>query len=191
MIYLVVLFLAYSGLIISPVLVVKYVLLIVDKYNDEIQSWMIAYITWGVTAYITATLYNGAVFSGDWSEGNNLFNMLANIILLVIGIDFGDFDMFSDGGMSFWCMIICGSDEQRFTGIAVLILFPAIASLLPAAICGYVANFVLEEKFELKCGTGITTDYLCFDDGCCKLVSSHDIQNMPKEGRIKKVNLNH
>ena len=66
-------------------------------------------------------------------------------------------------------------------GMIVLVMIPACASLLPAAIVGFISNFVLEEKFELKCDDNFVTDDidLCFDSsyGCCKVISSHSWRN--------------
>ncbi len=58
-------------------------------------------------------------------------------------------------------------------------MFPSLASFVPAAIVGFIANYVLEEQFELKCSEEIENTAICFDDGhgCCEVISSHELVN--------------
>ena len=55
-----------------------------------------------------------------------------------------------------------------------------MAALLTSSFIGFIENFILEEKFELKCSADIVNNELCFNDsghGCCDVISSHDIRN--------------
>ena len=52
-----------------------------------------------------------------------------------------------------------------------------IVACLPAVVAGFIANYILEEKFLLECNN--ETGDICFEDGrgCCVVISSHDISN--------------
>eukprot|EP01083_Nonionella_stella_P170062 577959_1 len=169
--------LTYSGLIIIPLIIVYVVLLDTvnaDEWDSQIQSWMIAYIAWGVSSYVLMTFMVALLLVDDVSDfdGKNAVNQLYSGIFWIIGVDLGDVrpgDLIKGGDD--WLLICC-----------VLWVFPCLASLLPAAIIGFISNFILEEKFELKCNDEIQSDIenLCFDDGfgCCEVISSHDYSNM-------------
>eukprot|EP01084_Bolivina_argentea_P151382 264226_1 len=151
----------YSGIIITPILVVHFMVNKSDLY-DEIQSWMISYIIWGALSYLTSLIY--FIF---WAIGFEDFNdKLNNIVLMIIGVNINSNDDFGDVA------------DSELTVYSVVFMFSSLANLLPAAIAGFIANFALEEKFELKCGANITSD-ICFesDYGCCDVVSSHDYRN--------------
>ena len=53
-----------------------------------------------------------------------------------------------------------------------------LAAMIPAAISGFLANYFLEERFELKCGKDLDNEeIICTSDGkqCCNIISSFDI----------------
>eukprot|EP01084_Bolivina_argentea_P317146 549844_1 len=154
---------SYAGMIISPAVIVFVVLTQTDIWS-EIQSWMISYITWGIMSFTVSTAYLVASY---YQKGYDWIN---SVILLIIGVDFGDFDVMKE--------VSQGSD-LNLALFGVLFVFPALASFLPAAIVGFIANFILEEKFELKCSADATNEYLCFEEkyGCCEIISSHDYHN--------------
>eukprot|EP01083_Nonionella_stella_P191894 709870_1 len=168
--------LTYSGLIIIPLIIV-YVLLLdtvnAEEWDSQIQSWMIAYIAWGISSYLLVTLILALVFVGRVSDfdSDNALNQLWSGIFWIIGVDLGDVsaDDLTSGGDK---LLLC----------CVLWVFPCLASLLPAAIIGFISNFILEEKFELKCNDEIQSDIenvMCYDGfGCCEVISSHDYSNM-------------
>eukprot|EP01084_Bolivina_argentea_P151384 264229_1 len=148
---------AYSGVIITPILVVHFMLNKSDLY-DEIQSWMVSYIVWGASSYLTSIMY--FTLHRFFIKGKGALN---SVILMIIGVKINNNDHFI---------------KNTTTFLGVVFVFSALAALLPAAIAGFIANFALEEKFELKCGANITSD-ICFesDYGCCDVVSSHDYRN--------------
>ena len=150
-----------SGLVETPFMVVYRVLLggvDADVWDGEIQSWMIAYIAWGVCSYLATVIK--IVFQQQW---------ILTAELWILGLDLGTISPRKIRG------------TNSTIGIFMLLLLPSIAALLPSAIIGFIANFVLEEKFELKCNDSITgagTNLCSLDgSGCCEVVSSHELSN--------------
>ena len=67
---------------------------------------------------------------------------------------------------------------MRFRGSGIIQLqYYCIASCFPAIIAGYLSNFAIHETFVLSCNENIQSD-ICYDGTCCKLISSHQIQNI-------------
>eukprot|EP01084_Bolivina_argentea_P171469 297068_1 len=155
-----------SGILVVPFIIVYVILLdAVDyqEWNGELQSWMVAYVTWGVCSYLFILMCTIAALDhmGSLAEA-----MIANVFW-IIGVDFGQIDFET-----------LFSHNDTF-GFAMVLVYPALGAALPSAIVGFIANFVLEEKFELKCNDEIINDTLCFDEkfGCCEVISSHDVRN--------------
>eukprot|EP01084_Bolivina_argentea_P290858 499737_1 len=143
----------YFGMCLTPLTVV-YLILSQTNIFDGVQSWMIAYIGWGFAAFLIAVLL---------SLLKNVA-LIGNLIFFIVGIEL-EYSV-SDIG-------------NQWAVFATFTVISSIASLFPAAICGFIGNFILEEKFELKCGEGIyQNEYLCTDsqthDGCCEIISNHD-----------------
>ena len=135
-----------------------------DSWKGEIQSWMIAYVTWGVCSCL---LINGAL-AGLLFQRRKIINHLYDNLFWILGVDFD----FKDK-----------SEIKKFLKrgnalICVAFVLPALAAVAPSAIVGFIANYALEEKFVLKCKDDIESDNLCFGAryGCCKVISSHDVQ---------------
>eukprot|EP01083_Nonionella_stella_P099936 281266_1 len=155
-----------SGLFIAPILVTHFILR--AEIYKEIQSWMVAYIAWGIFIFLFITAYVLSGFTrrrGTWVQ---------NILFVIVGLQFDiDFNY-----------ILSTAGKPNTSGImitlSILFVFPALASVLPATIAGFVANFIFEEKFLLKCSEDVVNDQLCFDEqyGCCDIISSHEFQNM-------------
>jgi len=145
-----------AGILICPILVVY--LSLETGFWDEIQSWMVSYVVWGFFTFLIPLVFLGALAF----ENESLRKSIMSNITLVIGVDFGNFDL---------------DDAKEWSGVAIIFLFPCLAALLPAAVCGFIANFALEKKFELKCSEDITDSDICFDDsfGCCEVISSHEL----------------
>eukprot|EP01084_Bolivina_argentea_P288639 495455_1 len=158
----------YLGIVITPGVIVHIILTKTDLYN-EWQSWMVVYIIFGIISFLITNAYFILNYFQRYHE------TLSKVVLLIIGVDFGDFDVFEvfDKPEDDWKV----SDFTVVGGI--LFIFPALASLLPAIICGFIANFVWDEKFQLKCSGDIINDDLCFESqhGCCDVISSHDYQS--------------
>ena len=162
-----------SGLVVTPFIIVYIVLLDAvdyDGWKGEIQSWMIGYIIWGIFTFILISMFlYGAVFARNKAEAQSLiFQKCIDWLLWIIGVQFN----------------LKGAADIRDFGadvaLFIVFVFPAVAAILPCAIVGFIANYVLEEKFELKCSEDITNDDLCFEDGgygCCEVISSHDFIN--------------
>jgi len=151
-----------SGVLISPIIIVSCLLLETEQWNG-IQSWMISYLVWGLFSFSISLALWRALTWKNFSQAKSILDVVA----LVIGVDFGDFDLTNTL-----------KRNDMFVGLSIVFLFPALASVLPCAACGYVANFILEKKFELKCSEDITAadSAICFDGsyGCCEVISSHD-----------------
>ena len=151
------------GLLIVPFIIVYSILLgAVDHsgWNGEIQSWMISYLSWGIFSFLYSTIVALAIVM------EVKLTLIMALMFWIIGVDFGDID----------------PDNFRANltfALAVVFVYPALAALLPATIIGFIANYVLEEQFELQCSHDITDSELCFDDkyGCCEIISSHNIQD--------------
>ena len=102
---------------------------------------MIAYIVWGIISYILVMSYVIIVYVIDNAKGYlDYFN---NVIMLVLGIDVGEFDVnsiiISNTFISFDVI------KGRQMDVLVLLITPFIASLLPATVVGFITNFVLVE----------------------------------------------
>merc|ERR1719471_703114 len=140
---------------------------------------MISYIAWGLFSYLSFV----AVFYGLWRtwdevhedqkiRGHKAMKRVMDAVFWVLGVDFGNV-----------CSVaLMKKGSQKYFAAGCVLLFPSIASLLPSAIIGFIANFVLEEKFVLKCNEGFANEgtNLCSQDGsgCCQVISSHDIWNV-------------
>merc|ERR1719382_1892891 len=138
---------------------------------DEIQSWMVSYIVWGVSSYTIFCVLLCAQSKQITQSGPSGFDTMMNVVLKIIGVDFG--------GVSIMAWSQANPMDPKFW--AILCLFPSLASLLPAAIAGFIANFILEERFELSCdGIEENTDdcAVVTTDGCCEIISSHAAENM-------------
>lgn len=165
-------FLASLGLLITPFIVVFVIFLDCFDLNlinngwkeVQIQSWMIAYLVWGLCSCL---FINGTV-AGILFDKKSVLNHLYYYLFWILGVDFD----FKDK-----------SDIEKFLDdvsaeMCVGFVFPALAAVAPSAIIGFICNFAFEEKFELKCHSDIINDYLCFGNyGCCDVISSHDIEN--------------
>eukprot|EP01084_Bolivina_argentea_P171468 297066_1 len=161
----------YVGIAVIPVVIILLILYETELY-PEIQSWMISYITWGIVSYIFTMGYmTAAVMQQE-------LTLINNIILLINGVDF-DVDVSQLVKIGFEKNEGAEIDADAWAGLGIVFIFPSIASVLPSSIVGFIANYVLEEKFELKCNDEIINDTLCFDEkfGCCEVISSHDVRN--------------
>jgi len=170
-------FFSYWAIPVTPFVVVYVVLLdIVDdpQWNGEIQSWMIAYLSWGALCFVLLT----AVFLGV-AVSHELAPRFGRGVLTatfwVLGLHFGDMDVIEilDATRD-------SDDILRFVMATIFVMgvFPAMAALLPASVVGFIANYVLEEKFELECTHQVEDQTLCYQDyGCCQVISSHDVRN--------------
>eukprot|EP01083_Nonionella_stella_P029764 81838_1 len=157
------------GLAISPIVLIHFILSYSERWM-EIQSWMIAYIIWGMTSWLLPATFIMVLVR----HNIKIVSVYTKLILIIIGIDFGGWDVDDVG------------NEQNMLGLFVIMMvFPSLASVLPAAVAGFIANYILEEQFVLKC-EGIYEEYddesLCsvYDEGthgCCHIVSSHEVMN--------------
>ena len=158
------------GLTFMPFIMVYVVLLDsvdVDEWNGEIQSWMIAYISWGIISYLLSMIVLSTMVYETWKQMEKM-KTLMHIMFFIIGVDFGDID--------FQALY----NSNMVFGFCVVGVFPSMVASLPSAIVGFIANFVLEEKFVLQCSDDIDDTDLCFNNsghGCCQVISSHDLRN--------------
>ena len=143
------------GPVVTADIVVFLVNSVGDSY-DEIQSWQIAYITWGSFCTI--------IFGG--------------FITLVFIHHFGDAD-YNDvmDKLVRWLLYPFGIKPRRAEHETVFWTVPLV-SLAPAMVLGFLANFILEPKYVFECDESygpIADPDSCFNDGaiCCIAISSH------------------
>ena len=117
----------------------------VGQFHSEIQSWEIAYISW---AWCSALIWTVVVL-----QHQEIFNK----------IDFKKWLFFPFG------MAIDSTYIDLWWWASPLI------ATAPASVIGFIANFILDEKFDLICKpqyNSIST--ICYDDVCCITRSSRD-----------------
>ena len=162
---------AISGMITTPILSVSCILSFTEVYDDGIQSWMISWLIWGILAFVIISMYIFGIIRGI-SEKDKIVKILNRIVLLIIGVDFGNINV--EG------LLEAGYGENDpWKLFGVFLVFPSLACFMPAAIAGFIANYFLEEQFTLKCSKDTQNNYLCFEEkyGCCQIVSSFDYTN--------------
>merc|ERR1712228_371565 len=110
---LITLLISFFGLIVTPFIIVYIVLLGEMDAWDEIQSWMIAYIAWGICSYfLFASFIFGFLLqeTGARDAGLKLTTVSAGVVFWLLGIDFGSISVKE----------LFNSDRQTF---AYLVLF--------------------------------------------------------------------
>eukprot|EP00486_Rosalina_sp_Unknown_P013884 CAMPEP_0201595618 /NCGR_PEP_ID=MMETSP0190_2-20130828/192565_1 /ASSEMBLY_ACC=CAM_ASM_000263 /TAXON_ID=37353 /ORGANISM="Rosalina sp." /LENGTH=458 /DNA_ID=CAMNT_0048055671 /DNA_START=28 /DNA_END=1404 /DNA_ORIENTATION=+ len=136
-----------------------YSVLTYTNWFKEIQSWMIGYCTWGAFSFF----FSGAIWYRLSITPNAASPLINTVLPSILGVDFGE-----------WSLSEVSNDWAA--ALSIVFLFPSVASLLPASIVGFVANFILEEQFALKCSDEIDEKIVCFEgsEKCCDVISSHD-----------------
>ena len=115
---------------------------------DEIQSWQIAYLTWAFSFSLLCFAQSIVTYiKGGQNFADEVDEYWNAKMLQPFGIKAND-----AGSTSNWSFVL--------------------VACAPAIVFGYLANFILEEKFILSCSKNLQTD-ICNDDVCCELVSSH------------------
>ena len=149
------------GMLITPIVTVLLLLSHAGEW-DEIQSWMVVYIAWGVFSFVLTSL----LVLGGVLDSPLLIHAFSEIINIALGIDFGQTDVNE----------LLNRYGNTFLISAVMFALPCVASFLPAAICGFIANFAWEPRYALKCSVDTLSGDICFDDneGCCEVISSHE-----------------
>eukprot|EP01083_Nonionella_stella_P138958 423020_1 len=165
------------GLAISPIVLIHFILSYSERWM-EIQSWMIAYIVWGIFTFMVLTTYTILTIILQGRKQKKYLRTVNRIIFFIVAIDFGAFDIISM--LSAKNVYIEDIFSGQAMGLVTFFLQMPIASLLPSAVCGFIANYILQEKFELKCRTEIVNTNICFNSleyGCCEVISSHNWMN--------------
>eukprot|EP01083_Nonionella_stella_P214908 773954_1 len=163
---------------VAPPLIMTWLLLSKLRLYDEIQSWMIAYIAWGIFSFMVAITYSVLLFVLSGTKQKKYVNAVNKILFFIVAIDFGALDvvsMLTTRNVSFYDIF-----RGKAMGLVTLVITMPIACLLPAAVGGFIANYILAEKFELKCSANIVNTNICFDSleyGCCEVISSHNWMN--------------
>jgi len=139
------------GTAVTPAIVV-FLINSVGGFYDEIQSWEVAYISWGACC----TLFYGPVLvvaAKDSSAAGALLDALSKFLLYPFGI------------------------RPRDAGDSIVWSSPLV-SVAPSLVSGFFANFILQPKYFLECNEAygpISDPDSCFNDGaiCCVAISSH------------------
>eukprot|EP01084_Bolivina_argentea_P170807 295965_1 len=174
-----------SGFVVVPAVMINYLFLPKHFHEKwipwtEHQSWMMAYYIWSGFTYILSLIYYIAlVQKKNWWR--NRTSQMYDIILFIVGLKFENIDLSH--------ILNNGWRHHIGTSLVMSLLFPALASLLPSAVGGFIANFFLEEQFILNCD--YTDDYRHNQQwnittvnsgskiipqwvGACQVYSSHD-----------------
>mmetsp|Transcript_16299 Transcript_16299/g.25037 ORF Transcript_16299/g.25037 Transcript_16299/m.25037 type:complete len:498 (-) Transcript_16299:160-1653(-) len=141
----------------------------IDVWDGQIQSWQIAYIAWGCLSFLMSAVI---IVESLTKSMRHILVQTLRFTFRVTGIEF---DIDSD------LEILEIMKKDAVDALAFVFLFPSLAALLPASTIGFVANYILEEKFVFECHENVEREdhTLCFDGyGCCEMVSSHDPTSM-------------
>ena len=69
--------------------------------------------------------------------------------------------------------LVLGAHVTNLHRQRLLLILCALSASLPAAVIGYLAHYVLNERLSLECTAGVVSE-VCIEDKCCFVVSSHD-----------------
>eukprot|EP01083_Nonionella_stella_P265025 898284_1 len=118
----------------------------------EIQSWMVGFCAWSLCYQCIQFL----IFFGKVQSNTKLVNLISKASWYINGIEM-----------------------VESVGALRVNIFDFLMCLLPASICGFVANYILEERYLLKCKEDYVESDMCFEEeiGCCHVISSHDFDN--------------
>ena len=133
--------------IIGTCIIILYVWLLSEF--SVVQSWTIVFLSWSFFHALFVFLESYARINGNMT----LMKILQAIALWINGINVANtFDYY------------------------VQTCHLTLMSLLPACICGFIANYLLQERFLLKCSQNAPVSDICFHEGvgCCDVVSSHN-----------------
>lgn len=168
--------LSFMGILVTPCIIVSVLLTQFDDIWNEIQSWMIAYIVWGLISYLLFMIYVIAVYCIENAEG--YLDVLNNIVMITLGFDVGEFNVNSIIMSNYF--ILTDVIRGKKMDVLILMMTPFVASLLPATVIGFIANFILDEKYELDCRQEYLDGDICIEssESCCKIISSHDWNNI-------------
>eukprot|EP01083_Nonionella_stella_P138934 422916_1 len=146
----------YGTSILLTTFLVLLAIFLLDIYS-EIQSWMIAYMAWCI--YVVMYSFNRActvysIFSKREICGMKARNVqgLNLIIKYVVGVE------------------VENKAVNNYTR-----LLAVVGGLFPALLAGLIANYILQEKYTLKCSKDFSSE-ICEGPICCKLISSHEIK---------------
>eukprot|EP01083_Nonionella_stella_P087931 244830_1 len=137
-------------IVVSAYLLMDYVF--IEGGYSEIQSWMVGFVAWSFFISLVELLDVYATTTANVK----LMDMIGATSWLINGIHISE------------------NVDVKSAG-----LFRSLMCLLPASVCGFLANYILQERFMLKCKESYMDSNVCFDDGvgCCEVVSSHDLMN--------------
>lgn len=130
--------------------IVVFLLNSVGDFYDDIQSWQIAYITWGA---LCTFIFAGITIVAHFEHSKKNFINLVRWLLYPFGIK----PQKAEEETLFWTV--------------------PLVSVAPAMVIGYFANFIMAPKFVLACHESygpIADPDSCFNDGaiCCTAISS-------------------
>eukprot|EP01083_Nonionella_stella_P180685 644931_1 len=119
----------------TPPFITTWLLVSKLRLYDEIQSWMIAYIVWGMFTFMVLVTYT-IVFTLSVRKQNKYLCTLNKMIFFIVAIDFGALDIVSM--LAARKVHIEDILSGKAMGFVTFFLQMPIASLLPSAVCGFI-----------------------------------------------------
>ena len=153
---------AFMFMTLGPVVTTSVVVFLINSvgdYYDDIQSWQIAYITWGAfCTFIFEGFLTLASYYGDPNEDEEGATAVLRKVVKWLLYPFGIKPRQAEDETMFWTV--------------------PLVSFAPAMVIGYFANFILEPNYVFECDESygpIADPDSCFNDGaiCCMAISSH------------------
>lgn len=145
-----------SVITISTAFIICYFGFISSGLYHEFQSWMIGYIGWMTIISLQTFVEQIYMDHNDY-----ILQQINFLRMRILGIKLKKSKVFTTEYETAWVK--------------------PVASLLPATIIGFIANFFLQERFQLNCGKYIDEleSDICYSDGraCCVIISSYDFDN--------------
>eukprot|EP01084_Bolivina_argentea_P081337 147290_1 len=170
---------AFSGLLTTPFIFIYFILVdnplnishgwMYEALYPEHQSWMISWMVWGATSWFMTSVYWINLLNKNKTGVISYFqSTISKLVSLIFQMDVegdrvDDHDIILD--CNFW-------NSNHFV---MKFIFPSLANLLPAAIVGFIVNFIWETRYLVKCPSEMSGKKDWWET--CDLISSHDVKS--------------
>ena len=161
---------AISWMCATPFVVTLYLINEVGDFYPEVQSWQISYCVWGCSCGLLCLVAficdkKGIIHKFQnwilWPFGiqvNNNAGILLHLFFMTISYHIHHTLFYAN-------RIYCTFSETSVWAIPLV-------SVAVAIVGGFVANYALEQRFLLNCGSSYS-EGMCYHDVCCQPVGSH------------------